>query len=35
MNTMQFVYWGVGGLVLLLAVISLYYFSCHCAPPIK
>jgi hypothetical protein len=27
------VYWSVGTLVTLLALVSLYYFSCHCSPP--
>jgi len=29
----QLVYWSVGTVVALLALVSLYYFSCHCTPP--
>jgi len=28
------VYWSVGTLVTLLALVSLYYYSCHCSTPI-
>jgi hypothetical protein len=27
------VYWSVGALVTLLALVLLYYYSCHCSPP--
>jgi len=29
----QLIYWSVGGLLALLAIVSLYYYSCHCSPP--
>jgi hypothetical protein len=27
------VYWSAGILVTLLALVTLYYYSCHCSPP--
>jgi hypothetical protein len=27
------VYWSVGTIVTLLALVSLYYYSGHCSPP--
>ena len=27
------VYWSLGVLVTLLALVSLYYYSCSCSPP--
>lgn len=27
------IYWSIGGIVALLAIVSLYYYSCRCSPP--
>jgi hypothetical protein len=29
----QLLYWSIGGLVTLIALVSLYYYSCQCTPP--
>jgi hypothetical protein len=33
METFPLLYWSIGGIVLFLALISLYYYSCHCKTP--
>jgi len=29
----QLLYWGLGGVIALIELVSLYYYSCHCSPP--
>lgn len=31
----EYLYWSIGGLVTLLALVSLYYFSVHCHNPVQ